>query len=329
MVQDNTWFESSDGTKLYLRRWSVAKTVAVIHIVHGMAEHSERYGRLADKLCGAGIEVWAADQRGHGKTADTSINDPGKGGILGHCVDKDTFGRVTADIHGINEEIRKIHPNIPLFLLGHSWGSFILQNYIEGGNNGLAINGCVLSGTRGPDGFKIKSGVPFMTVLAAIRGKRKGSQIARAIADGPYNQPFRPNRTAFDWISRDEAEVDAYVNDPFCGYLCSTGFYRDLAKGLYQIHQPEAMDRIDRNLPIYIFSGNADPVGDMGTSPTKLVDIYRSLGIKDLEFVLYPGARHETLNETNRDEVMDNLLSWICRHTGQAETQQPPTKTEI
>jgi alpha-beta hydrolase superfamily lysophospholipase len=290
-----------------------------------MAEHSERYGRLADKLCGAGIEVWAADQRGHGKTADTKINDPGKGGILGHCVDKDTFGRVTADIHGINKEIRKVHPTIPLFLLGHSWGSFILQNYIEGGNSGLAINGCVLSGTRGPDGFKIKSGVPFMTVLAAIRGKRKGSQIARAIADGPYNQPFRPNRTAFDWISRDEAEVDAYVNDPHCGYLCSTGFYRDLAKGLYRIHQPGTMDRIDRNLPIYIFSGSADPVGDMGTSPTKLVDVYRSLGIKDLEFVLYPGARHETLNETNRDEVMDNLLSWICRHAG----PQPSTKIEI
>jgi alpha-beta hydrolase superfamily lysophospholipase len=325
MVQDNTWFESSDGTKLYLRRWSAPKTVAVMHIVHGMAEHSERYGRLADKLCKEGIEVWAADQRGHGKTADTNINDPGKGGILGHCVDKDTFGRVTADIHGINEEIRKVHPNIPLFLLGHSWGSFILQNYIEGGNSGLTINGCVLSGTRGPDGFKIKSGVPFMTVLAAIRGKRKGSQIARAIADGPYNQPFRPNRTAFDWISRDEAEVDAYVNDPLCGYLCSTGFYRDLAKGLYRIHQPEAIDRIDRSLPIYIFSGSADPVGDMGTSPTKLVDVYRSLGIKDLEFVLYPGARHETLNETNRDEVMGNLLSWICRHTG----PQPPTKTEI
>jgi alpha-beta hydrolase superfamily lysophospholipase len=327
MVQDNTWFESSDGTKLYLRRWSVAKAVAVLHIVHGMAEHSERYGRLAEKLCGAGIEVWAADQRGHGKTADQNINDPGKGGILGHCADKDTFGKVTADIHGINEEIRKIHPDIPLFLLGHSWGSFILQNYIERKNKDLIINGCVLSGTRGPDGFKVKFGVPFMTLLAALRGKRKGSSLARAMADGPYNQPFHPNRTAFDWISRDKAEVDAYVDDPHCGYLCSVGFYRDLAKGLNQIHQPDAMNHIDQNLPIYIFSGSADPVGDMGASPTKLVNKYRFLGIKDLEFVLYPDARHETLNETNREEVMGNLLSWICRHTGQAEAPQTSIKT--
>jgi len=320
MVQDNTWFESNDGTKLYLRRWlsgssSTARPLAVLHIVHGMAEHGERYGRLAEKLCEVGIEVWAADQRGHGKTADLSVNSPGKGGLLGHCADTGTFGRVTADIDGINREIRKTHPDIPLFLLGHSWGSFIVQNYIENKDCG-EIAGCILSGTRGPDGLKIKTGKLFMTLLALVCGQRRGSSLARAAADGPYDRPFRPTRTAFDWISRDEAEVDAYVNDPLCGYLCSTGFYRDLALGLSQIHQPEAMARIRRDLPIYIFCGSADPVGEMGTSPTALVNVYRSLGVKDLEFVLYPGARHETLNETNRDEVMSNLLSWICRHAG-------------
>jgi len=324
MVQDNTWFESSDGTKLYLRRWlsgssSAARPLAVLHIVHGMAEHGERYGRFAEKLCGAGIEVWAADQRGHGKTADLSENGPGKGGLLGHCADKDTFGRVTADIDGINREIRKTHPDIPLFLLGHSWGSFIVQNYIENEDCG-EIAGCILSGTRGPGGLKIKTGKLFMTLLALIYGRRRKSTLARAAADGPYDRPFRPIRTSFDWISRDEAEVDAYVNDPLCGYLCSAGFYRDLAIGLSQIHQPEAMARIRRDLPVYIFCGSADPVGEMGASPTALVNAYRSLGIKDLEFVLYPDARHETLNETNRDEVMNNLLSWICRHTGSGQT---------
>ncbi|MDR2717623.1 MAG: lysophospholipase [Treponema sp.] len=324
MVQENTWFESSDGTKLYLRRWlsgpsSAARPLAVLHIVHGMAEHGARYGRLADKLCGAGIEIWVADQRGHGKTADLSVNGPGKGGLLGHCADKDTFGRVTADIDGINREIRKIYPDVPLFLLGHSWGSFIVQNYIEN-DDGREIAGCILSGTRGPGGLRIKTGKLFMTLLAFVYGHRRKSSLARAAADGPYDRPFRPIRTSFDWISRDEAEVDAYVDDPFCGYLCSAGFYRDLALGLSQIHQPEAMSRIRRDMPIYIFSGSADPVGEMGTSPTALVNAYRSLGVKDLEFVLYPGARHETLNETNRDEVMNNLLSWICRHidSGQA-----------
>ncbi|MDR0456286.1 MAG: lysophospholipase [Treponema sp.] len=344
MVQDNTWFESSDGTKLYLRRWlsgpsPALRPVAVVHIVHGMAEHGERYGRLAEKLCGAGIEVWAADQRGHGKTADLSVNDPGKGGLLGHCADKGAWRRVTADINSINREIRTIYPNIPLFLLGHSWGSFIVQNYIEEGGGEVAdlpsvdlpsadlpssdgdsagfhlVNGCILSGTRGPGGLKVRVGKPFLTLLALVCGQRRGSSIARATADGSHNRSFHPNRTFFDWLSRDEAEVDAYVDDPLCGSLCSAGFYRDLVRGLSQIHRPGAMARIRRDMPIYIFSGSADPVGEMGASPTALVNAYRSLGIKNLEFVLYPGARHETLNETNRDEVMNNLLSWICRHT--------------
>ncbi|MCL2192728.1 MAG: lysophospholipase [Treponema sp.] len=316
MVQDDTWFECNDGTRLFLRRWQPQnlQPKAILNIAHGMAEHSERYGWFAEKLCGAGIEVWAADQRGHGKTADLGVNGPGRGGLLGHCYDTDTFERVTADIHEINMQIRKTYLGTPLFLMGHSWGSFIAQNYI--GQNGSMINGCILSGTRGPGGFKVRAGIPFLSVLAALKGKRKGSPLARAAADGPYNKAFRPNRTAFDWLSRDEAKVDAYCADPLCGKLCSTGFYRDLAKGLHQIHQSETMEKIRKDLPIYIVCGSADPVGDMGASPSALVNTYRSLGIKDLEFALYPGARHEPLNETNREEVAANLLPWIQRHQG-------------
>ncbi|MDR1587710.1 MAG: lysophospholipase [Treponema sp.] len=327
MVQEDDWFTSDDGTRLFLQRWlpqpenGETKPLAALHIVHGMAEHARRYQRLAEKLSAAGIVVWAADQRGHGKTADLSVNGPGRGGLSGHCADKDGFSRVTRDIVNINEEMRKQYRGLPLFLLGHSWGSFIVQNYIE--NKG-GIDGCILSGTRGPGGFKMRAGLPLMVFFAAIFGRRKGSLLARAVADGPYNKPFRPNRSSFDWISRDEKEVDAYVNDPCSGYLCSTGFYRDLIAGLCRIHKPELMEKISRDLPIYIFSGSADPVGDMGASPTKLVNAYRSLGIKDLEFVLYPDARHETLNETNREEVMDNLLSWIRRHCNAASRDTSP-----
>ena len=320
MVQDNTWFECSDGTTLFLRRWlpeEKSQPKAVLHVIHGMAEHSERYNRLAVKLCAAGIEIWAADQRGHGKTADLSVNDPGKGGILGHCADKDTFERVSADICGINREIRKTRLGIPLFLLGHSWGSLIAQNYIETCDGGEGtIDGCILSGTRGPGGFKTRAGIPFLTLLALVCGKRRGSSLARTLVDGPYNRVFRPNRTPFDWLSRDEAEVDIYVNDPLCGMLCSAGFYRDLVRGLNRIHRSKAVAGIRRNLPIYVLCGSADPVGEMGASPTTLVNVYSSLRIADLEFVLYPGARHEPLNETNREEVTDNLLSWIRRRAG-------------
>lgn len=304
---------------MFIRRWQpdlAAK--AVVLIAHGMAEHGERYGRLAEKLCGAGIEVRAVDQRGHGKTADLTINDSGKGGLLGHCYDKNTFKRVAADAAEIIREIRQKKPGVPLFLLGHSWGSFIAQYYIENNNSGeTAIDGCILSGTRGPGSFKVKAGRPVMSLLAAIHGKQRKVPQARTMADGPYNKPFRPNRTEFDWLSRDEAEVDAYISDPLCGNLCSVGFYRDLIKGLCDIHRKDAMGRISKDLPVYIFCGSVDPVGDMGASVTALLNAYRSRSIKDLEFVLYPGGRHETLNETNREEVMDNLLSWMIRHIKQ------------
>jgi alpha-beta hydrolase superfamily lysophospholipase len=250
------------------------------------------------------------------------INDPGRGGRLGHCADRDGFSRVTADIGIINRRIKAEYPGVPLFLLGHSWGSFIAQNYIEtwGGLNspgpplpgGLA--GCVLSGTRGPGGLNLRLGVPVMAFLAFCKGSRGRSRLARALSDGSYNKPFRPGKTGFDWLSRDEKEVAAYIGDPLCGNLCSSGFYRDLTRGLRQIHRRESLVRIRRDLPIYVFSGSADPVGDMGASPTGLLAAYRSLGFKDLEFVLYPDARHETLNETNREEVTGSLVSWLLRH---------------
>jgi alpha-beta hydrolase superfamily lysophospholipase len=308
---EERWVPMDDGTGLFARRWSPPSAPsAVLHVIHGMAEHGLRYGRLARRLAGAGIEVWAADQRGHGRTADPGRNDPGRGGLWGHCADRDGFSRVTADVEALNRVIRKERPGLPLFLLGHSWGSFIAQNYIE---NYGGIAGCILSGTRGPGGLKVSLGAPFMAFLAFLLGSRRGSSLARSLADGPYDRPFRPNRTPFDWLSRDEAEVDRFMADPLCGGLCSVGFYRDMIGGLRRIHRAAALGGIRRDLPVYIFSGSADPVGDMGVSPTALVTAYRSLGIEDLEFVLYPNARHEPLNESNRDEVTENLLSWLRR----------------
>jgi alpha-beta hydrolase superfamily lysophospholipase len=277
-----------------------------------MAEHGLRYDRFARQLTGEGFEVWAADQRGHGKTADPAVNDPGRGGLLGHCGDRDAHKRVVDDIEEINLKIRERLPEQPLFLMGHSWGSFLAQCNIE--EYGKHIYGCILSGTRGPDGLKMKMAPPLLTAITALKGCRKKSELAFALADKPYNRPFRPNRTPFDWLSRDEKEVDKYVADPKSGMRCSSGFYRDLAILLNRIHRSDRMERIRRDLPVYVFAGSADPVGDMGASPTILVDAYRSLKIQDLEFVLYPDARHETLNETNRDEVTGDLIAWLKKH---------------
>jgi alpha-beta hydrolase superfamily lysophospholipase len=220
---------------------------------------------------------------------------------------------IQEDIGRINRAIKEAHPGVPLFLMGHSWGSFLVQYYIEGPES-AGIQGCILSGTRGPDGFKIKAGGHVLAFIAALTGPRRPSHLSRAFSDGPFNKPFKPNRTAFDWISRDEQTVDAYVADPASGMLCSAGFYRDLGALLNAIHQADRMAAIRKDLPIYVFAGNSDPVGDMGSSPTALVEAYRSLEINDLNFVLYPGARHEMLYETNREEVTDDLIAWLNKH---------------
>jgi alpha-beta hydrolase superfamily lysophospholipase len=307
------WFPSGGGAQLFLRRWLPGTGArAVLHIVHGMAEHGKRYDRLARRLCAHGIAVWAADQRGHGRTADSQVNDPGAGGLLGHCADKGGVPLIIDDIHRINLAIKEALPGLPLFQMGHSWGSFLTQYYIE--EHSDSISGCIISGSRGPDGVKIKLGAPVLSLIAKFAGVRTGSRLSHALSDGPLNVPFKPNRTPFDWLSRDEKEVDAYVADPVSGMLCTAGFYRDLGFLLAAMHRGERMAAIRKDLPVYVFSGSADPVGDMGASPTALVAAYRSLGITDLEFTLYPGARHEALNEINREEVMENLIVWLNKH---------------
>ena len=322
MIESSCWVECDDGAKIYVRRWTAdrgsEKPVAILQIVHGMAEHSLRYGRLAGVLCSKGFEVWAADNRGHGKTADLTINGAGKGGLLGHTADEDGFFRVVADTHIIAKHIVETTKNeygaIPFFIMGHSWGSFLVQAFIENAYPDIPLNGCILSGTRGPGGSKIAMGAPVLSLAAFLKGSRKVSKIAVALTKGPYNKPFKPNRTPSDWLSRDEKEVDKYEADPLCGYDCSSGFIRDMIAGLIAIHKKEAVAGISKSLPVYIFCGSADPVGDMSASPTALVNAYRNEGINNLEFVVYPEARHETLNETNREEVTEDLLNWLLRH---------------
>jgi alpha-beta hydrolase superfamily lysophospholipase len=318
----NSWLVSDDGTRLFLRRWTPPSPArAALLVVHGMAEHSLRYEPLALRLAAEGFETWAADARGHGLTADPTVNDPGRGGLLGHCADKDGFFRVAADIDALVDALKAALPGLPLFILGHSWGSFLTQAYIEAHGDRLA--GCLLSGTRGPGGLAIAAGVPLMALLALLHGPRNPSRLARSLADGAYNRYFRPNRGPYDWLSRDPAQADAFAADPLCGFHCSSGFYQDLIRGLRAIHRREAMTRIPRSLPIYVLSGRADPVGNRGESPAALVSAYRSLGLKDLEFVLYPDARHELLNETNREEVTANILRWL-----EGRLSRPPGSEE-
>jgi alpha-beta hydrolase superfamily lysophospholipase len=314
-VMTTSWFPVAGGAKLFVRKWTPESGVTgVIQIVHGMREHSLRYERLADRLCKSGIEVWAADMRGHGFTADLKVNDPAKGGQLGHCADRRTMAWLISDIQRINSAIHNQNPDLPLFLMGHSWGSFLVQAYIEH-YTAPRLAGCILSGTRGPDGgAAVKLGGPFLSLLSLFRKARNTSRLAMALADGAYKKSFVPTRTPQDWLTRDTDEIDAYNEDPLCGQMPSLGFYRDLAFTLQKIHQKKNMERIPHDLPIYVFSGSRDPVGNMGESPRVLVEWYARHGMDDVEFVLYPDARHEMLHEINYTEAQENLLAWIHKH---------------
>jgi alpha-beta hydrolase superfamily lysophospholipase len=312
-----SYFKTDDGTDLFLRRFIPGgKPRAVMQIVHGMAEHSGRYSRIAARLNEEGIEVWAADMRGHGLTAAKPENSPALGGLRGHCADKNGFPLVIQDIRLINKAIRQTHPDLPLFLMGHSWGSFLAQGYIEKFNDQnddeAALSGCILSGTQGPDeGAFIVFGTALLSVMRFFCGRRYDSSFAYRLADGAYNAPFKPNRTPYDWLSRDTAEVDAYANDLLCGKRVTLQFYFEVTTFTLKIHTKRSMKKINVDLPIYVFSGDKDPVGKMGKSPARLIETYKANGMKNLEFVLYPEARHETLNEVNRLEVEDNLIFWI------------------
>jgi alpha-beta hydrolase superfamily lysophospholipase len=317
MFEQTSWLETRDKVKLFLRRWESGSpeqdTRGIVHIIHGMSEHSLRYEETAHYLCERGYTVWAADMRGHGRTADIGVNPAGRGGILGHCADTNAFSKILLDIERINMEIQKTYPTLPLFLFGHSWGSLITQGYLETFNK-RPLSGCILSGIKGSNGMLTTFGAPLITIFAAVSGIRNYSAITRKIVLDAYNKAFYPNRTEFDWLSRDEKEVDAFIADPICGHQCSVGFYRDIVRIIKHIYRKRIMERINHKLPVYIFAGSADPVGDMGAGPTALIDIYRKIGIKDIEFVLYPDARHEALHETNREEVMRNLCDWLDRH---------------
>ncbi|MFA6508140.1 MAG: lysophospholipase [Treponemataceae bacterium] len=310
MKKTTVWIKADDGVNLFSRRWvpdeaSFPVPRALVQIVHGMGEHSARYEGVAERLCASGYEVWADDHRGHGETA--------RGGILGHTADTDGFFRVVRDLSRWSDEIIALRPCVPLFLVGHSWGSFLAQAYIE--KQGSRLSGCVLSGTRGPGGPEVLIGSILSSIVAGLFGSRRHSAFLKNLADGKLNTQFMPNRTEFDWLSRDEKVVDAYVADPLCGFHLSAGFYRDLTSGFQSIHRQSSISRIPKQLPIYVVSGALDPVGLNGKSPSALVAAYRAAGIVDLEFVLYPDARHEIFNETNRDEVLGALVSWLDRHT--------------
>jgi alpha-beta hydrolase superfamily lysophospholipase len=287
------------GRGIFTRRWSPHDTPrAALMIAHGLAEHGARYARLAEALTGAGIVVYAHDHRGHGPACPPAD--------LGFFAERDGWRACLDDIHAVAQAIRAAHPGLPLVFFGHSMGSFMGQTYIAEHGDDLA--GAVLSGSAGSPPAILRVGRLLLAIERLRVGKRGHSKLIQALMFDGLNKAFEPARTPYDWLSRDPAEVDAYAADPLCGFPLTAQIARDVAGALGELGSAELAGRVRKDLPLYVFSGERDPVG---AKVHGLIDSYRVAGLTRLTSRIYPEGRHEMLNDINRDEVTADLLAWL------------------
>ncbi|MGE0152822.1 MAG: lysophospholipase [Reyranellaceae bacterium] len=306
-------FRAGDGRELAAYRWRPnGAPRALLFIAHGMAEHAARYGEFAAALADRGILVQAHDHRGHGRTARSAEE-------LGFFAEENGWQRVVDDVKEHLAAARQRHPDLKIVLFGHSMGSFVAQQILYE-TPGL-VDAAILSGSNGKP-LRLASVGRLVARLERLRlGKHGRSKLLTGLSFGPFNKRFAPNRTEFDWLSRDAAQVDAYVADPLCGFACTTQFWIDLLDALPELARQKNRDRVPEALPLLIFSGDEDPVG---VNLSELVKGYRGNGMTHVAVRLYPGGRHEMLNETNRQEVRADVLAWIDAFLAGAPPPSPP-----
>ncbi|MFT7684140.1 MAG: alpha-beta hydrolase superfamily lysophospholipase [Moritella dasanensis] len=290
---------ASDGREIKLFAWLPEQEVHYVMVLsHGMAEHIERYAAFALACNDAGIAVYGANHRGHGNDAP----------VLGHYADDNGWQKVISDLDLIIDDVAKRHV-VPLVLFGHSMGSFIAQQYAI--LHGSKLNGLVLSGSnyQNPVMYKLAT---LVSKIEKIRiGASAPSRFLDFVSFGTFNSKFKPTRTAFDWLSRDPVQVDKYSNDDYCGFPCSPQFWLDFMSGLITISQKSEIAKIPNKLPIYIFSGDKDPVGLQGKGVLALEQHIRANGCANVQCKLYPDGRHEMLNESNANAVFNDVTDWV------------------
>ena len=277
-------YPAKDGAEIVGYRWDPAgRPRGVVQLTHGMGEHVQRYDALARALTGRGLVVYGQDHRGHGATA----RHADELGQLG----PDGWTQLIGDIDLLVSRIRDEQPGLPLVLLAHSMGSFAVQQYLL--DHSDRVDAVVLTGTTALDQLE-----PAL-------------DLDKPIDLAVFNAAFAPARTEFDWLSRDEAIVDAYIADPRCGFGIDTGAAKDMFAGARRMADPGQAAAVRPDLPLYIAAGESDPVNANLALLNVLIDRYRAAGLTDVTVRTYPGARHEILNETNRDEVVASIIDWI------------------
>jgi len=287
--------------RLFVRNWKVQNPKAIIQVIHGMAEHSLRYDEFAKHFNNLGIEIYSSDNKGHGLTCV----EPKKLGLLS----KDGLYEIVEDNIKLNRRIRREHPNVPIFLLGHSMGSFIAQECIK--RRDFKLSGVLLSG----GGFPSKVELFFARILAKMKfSNSKPSEFIDSLIFGSSNKYFKDEKDKYSWLSSDKEVRREYADDIYCGFLPPSSFYYYFFDFLLGLNDSKEIERV--NIPIFIFSGEMDPVGDYSKGVKKLIEFYKE-NKKDVSYKLYPNGRHEMLNEPNKEEVYIDIEKFINEKIGE------------
>lgn len=296
-------FKSADGRSTvvgFVYTCPEVKPFCILQISHGMCEYIGRYDEFALWLAEWGVVVCGNDHIGHGGTAVEA--DRGYfGGKGGHMY-------ALQDMKTLNEMARHQYPGLPLILLGHSMGSFFARKYAALWPG--TIDGLIISGTGGPNPLT-GVGIAVSRMISATRGERHRSKLLHNMAFGAYLKRIPDAKTPYDWISRDEEIVAAYAADPLCTFHFTANGFHELLSAMRDVSSPRWAVRIRKDMPVLMISGDADPVGDYGKGVAKVRDWLRGAGVKNLEYKLYEGARHEVLNETNRQEVYEDVYAFL------------------
>ena len=298
------YFQSSTGrTSIHaLKCVPDSKPRAVVQIAHGIAEHIDRYRPFMEFLADNGFVVAGNDHLGHGK----SIRVPEEQGFF---AEKDGWWRVVDDMDKLHDIMSNEYPELPYVLFGHSMGSFLTRTYLI--KHPDKYDGVILSGTGHQSPALVLGGNAAASVMAKLNGAIGDGAKLDSLAFGTYLNKIENPRTKFDWLSRDTEQVDKYIADPLCGFVGKIGLYRDMMQGIKFITDKKNIAQMNKEKPVYFMSGDGDPVGDYGKGVERAYKAFCDAGLHDVFMRLYPGGRHEMLNETNKEQVYQDILSWL------------------
>ena len=298
------YFQSSTGrTSIHaLKCVPDSKPRAVVQIAHGIAEHIDRYRPFMEFLADNGFVVAGNDHLGHGK----SIRVPEEQGFF---AEKDGWWRVVDDMDKLHDIMSNEYPELPYVLFGHSMGSFLTRTYLI--KHPDKYDGVILSGTGHQSPALVLGGNAAASVMAKLNGAMGDGAKLDSLAFGTYLNKIENPRTKFDWLSRDTEQVDKYIADPLCGFVGKIGLYRDMMQGIKFITDKKNIAQMNKEKPVYFMSGVGDPVGDYGKGVERAYKAFCDAGLHDVFMRLYPGGRHEMLNETNKEQVYQDILNWL------------------